>query len=217
MLEKPTRKLVEEFVIPSADAKAFLVKGGQILRVTAHEGKQVSDMRFINANNHKEQHCSWWSAHLNSLEYLGGSKRITKVYSKPPYERVMLTVIADQSQDHFFDGCCSPRTMGHDIAFGSEDENWMTCEDLMAKILKPYGIAHEDIDTSSTFNAFMPIRYKDDEFGKFVNMHPACVKGTYIEYLAHMDIIVAATSCPQVNIINDFDPKGMLYQIYEVQ
>lgn len=206
-------KLVEEFVIPKCQAKAFLVKKGQILRVTAHEGKQVVDMRFINADNQKEQHCSWWSAHLNSLEGTGGSKRIKNVYSKPPYERVMLTVIDDKVGDHFFDGSCSPMVVQRNGEFGSDAG--ITCEQLMTMVLEPYGISLAQVDDSSTFNVWMPIRFEEDEKGTFVFCRPSCEKGDYIEFRAEMNILVATTSCPQTNIINDWDPKGIQYQIFE--
>ena len=42
-------------------------------------------------------------------------------------------------------------------------------------------------------------------------------KGDFIEFQADIDILVAATSCPQVAIINDYNPKAMMYQIFEPQ
>jgi len=61
----------------------------------------------------------------------------------------------------------------------------------------------------------MPVRFLDDDIGTQVFMRPSCEKGDYIDFLAEMDILVAATSCPAENIINDYDPKALKYQILE--
>ena len=72
-----------------------------------------------------------------------------------------------------------------------------------------------DLDSAGVFNLFMPVRYLDDENGTFSFHRPSCEKGDYIDFRAEMDVLVAATSCPEDNIVNDFDPKGMLYRIFE--
>ena len=53
--DKKTREVVEDFVIAKGSAKAFFLRKGQTLRITAHEGKQVADVKFINAYDHREQ------------------------------------------------------------------------------------------------------------------------------------------------------------------
>jgi len=209
-MENP-RTLVEEFIIPKASAKAFMLRSGQVLRVTAHEGKQVADIKFLNAHDYREQVSAWWSAHLNSHEGIGGTKKLKKLYSKPPWERVMLTVIDDKVGDHFFNGSCSPLIAGK---FGIAPLG-ATCMDLYAQIIRPYGLTIADLDSAGTFNVFMPMRIKNDEYGTRQSVAPSCNKGDFIEFRAEMDILVLATSCPQTNIVNDFKAKAMKYQIYE--
>ena len=211
------RKTIEEFIIPRGTGKSFHLAAGQILRITAHEGKQVADVKFINAHDHREQFCAWWSSCLNSERpsslITGGTKRITELFSKPPWERVLLRVIDDKVGDHLFNGACSPRIrelMPEFKYLGSK-----TCVDLFREVLAPHGIGLEDLEASGTFNVFMPVRFKDDEAGTWEFLPPSCEKGDFIEFQAEMDILVAATSCPQVAIINDYDPKAMMYQIFE--
>ena len=107
------RKRIEEFIIPRGTGKAFHLAAGQILRITAHEGKQVADVKFINAHDHREQFCAWWSSCLNAERpsglITGGTKRITELFSKPPWERVPLRVIDDKVGDHLFNRACSTR------------------------------------------------------------------------------------------------------------
>jgi len=210
--EKKSRRLIEAFVIPKCSAKVFIVNKGQVLRVIAHEGGQVADIKFINAHDYREQFAAQWSAAINDAQGIGGSKKLAKLYSKPPWERVMLTVIDDKVGDHFLNGSCSPKILQHktDLIEGSK-----TCVDLFAEALRPYGISLVDLDSDGTFNAFMVVRFKDDEYGTWEFLPPSCKKGDYIEFLAEMDVLVAATSCPDKDIINDFKPKGIKYQIYE--
>ena len=72
-----------------------------------------------------------------------------------------------------------------------------------------------DLDSADVFNVFMPTKVLDDEIGSYQLMLPACEKGDYIDFLAEMDVLVAATSCPNEDIVNDYEPKAMKYQIFE--
>ena len=104
-----SRKIVEEFVIPKCSSKAHVVRKGQVLRVIAHEGEQVADIRFLNAHDYREQFAAGYSAALNTRDHIGGVKRIKTLYSKPPWENVMATVIDDKVGDHFFASQCTSK------------------------------------------------------------------------------------------------------------
>lgn len=205
-----TRKVAAEFVIPRCSAKAFIVKKGQVLRVIAHEGKQVADIRFLNACDPREQFSAINSISLNSIEGIGGRRKLKKLYSRPPWQRVMLTVIDDPVGIHLPGSQCLP------VSYELQGKpGHISCADLFDDCLKPYHLSMRDLDSGGVFNAFMPVEYKDDEFGTMVFQRPACEKGDYIDFLAEMDILVAATSCPNDSIVNDYNPKGMKYQILE--
>ena len=204
------RKVTEEFVIPKCSAKAFLLKKGQVLRVIAHEGKQVADIRFLNAHDYGEQFSATNSISLNAIEGIGGRKKIKKLYSKPPWQNVMLTVIDDPVGEHLPGSQCLPKSyelMGQ--------PGHLSCADLFDECLKPYHLSMRDLDSGGVFNAFMPVTYRDDENGTMEFQRPACEKGDHIDFRAEMDILVAATSCPNDSIVNDYDCKGMKYQILE--
>ena len=62
--------------------EAFELKKDQVLRAIAHEGPQVADIRFINTHDHREQVATAWSVALNSLEGIGGEKRLKKLRIK---------------------------------------------------------------------------------------------------------------------------------------
>lgn len=204
------RRVVEEFIIPKCSSKAFVVKKGQVLRVIAHEGKQVADIRFLSEHDPREQFSSWLSVTLNMREGVGGMKRLKKLYSKLPWQNVMLTVIDDKVGHHLFSGQCIPKFYEMNGQPGHA-----SCAVLFDECLKPYHLSMRDLDSASVFNVFMPVRYLDDENGTYEFQRPSCEKGDYIDFLAEMDVLVAATSCPDDSIINDYEPKSMKYQILE--
>lgn len=204
------RRAVEEFIIPKCSSKAFLLKKGQVLRVIAHEGKQVADIRFLNAHDYREQFTASNSVSLNSIEGIGGRRKIKKLYSKPPWLNVMLTVIDDKVGDHLPGSQCTPK---HYELMGQPGH--LSCADLFDECLKPYNLSMRDLDSAGVFNVFMPVAYLDDENGTMVFQKPSCEKGNYIDFLAEMDVLVVATSCPNDSIVNDYQCKGMKYQVFE--
>ncbi len=76
----------------------------------------------------------------------------------------------------------------------------------------------KDLDSTGTFNLFMPRRIADDDDGTLVFIEPTCKTGmaiSSIDFQAHMDILVASVSCADLGPVNGGEPKGMKYQIYE--
>ncbi len=207
---KQSRRIVKEFVIPKCSSKAFPLNKGQVLRVTASEGKQVADIRFLNAHDYREQFTATNSISLNAIEGIGGRKKLSKLYSKPPWQNVMLTVIDDPVGVHLPGSQCLSKSyelMGQ--------AGHLSCTDLFDECLKPYHLSMRDLDSAGVLNVFMEVTYLDDANGTMVFQRPSCQKGDYIEFLAEMDVLVAATSCPNDSIVNDYQCKGMNYQIFE--
>lgn len=212
--KKEDRKLIEEFIVPKCSGKAYLVNKGQILKVTVHEGPQVADMKFFNARDYREQFAACESSGWNTMAGLGGgTRKITKLFSRRPWCNVMATVIDDPVGDHMFGPSCCP----HAVKLWPElaPEGGKTCWDLFTEVLRPYGICEADIDPSGTFNVFQAIRHFNDETGSSKILEPPCKKGDYIEFLAEMDLLVASTSCPDTNQITSYKPKGHKIQIFE--
>ena len=122
----------------------------------------------------------------------------------------MLTVINDKVGDHRFNIQCTPKFCE---IFGKP--GYLNCADLFDACLKPYHLSMRDLESDGVFNVFMPYRIADDKNGTILFDRASCEKGDYIEFFAEMDVLVAATSCPDDSIINDNKPKGLKYQIYE--
>jgi len=192
--------------------RAFIVKKGQVLRVIEYEGPQVPDIVFFNAHNHHEQFSARWSALLNSLEGIGGLKRITKLYSQPPWENIMLTVVDDPVGVHTFGAHCSRRVA--ELNPNLQPLGGRTCSDNFEDCLGDFGITLADMESNGVFNAFM--NFDVDEDGEnYKIIPPIAKKGDYIDFLAEMDVLVGFSNCPDQNEVNDFECKDMKVQIFE--
>ena len=210
------RKVVDEFIIPKCTGKAFTVKKGQVLRVIQLGGRQVADVYFLNAHNYKEQFAARHSVVLESLEAMVGKsdregrmKKLTHLYSKDPWENVMLTVIDDKVGDHVFGSHCSRGI--YELRY--KDPEHRSCSDNFSECLREYGISLEDLDSTGVFNVFM--REVIDENG-YLHIEPSPARdGDYIDFLAEMDILVAFSACPAPSPVNDEIPRDMKVQILE--
>ena len=216
-------KLAEEFVIPAASAKAFTVKKGQVLRVIAHEGPQCADIRFFNAHDYNEQAATAFSAAVNSLAGTGGEKRLKKLWSKPGYENLMLEVIHDDGEDHKMSAQCSPliQEAWDGGPIGKEigpmlHKGHITCAEQYDILLKPYGLSMKDLDSMGVFNVFFSVRVADDADGNWIINEPSGGKDDYVDFLAHMDLLVASVMCADLGPVNGGSPSAMKHQIYDV-
>ncbi len=108
-----------------------------MLRVMAQEGKQVADIAFLNAHNYKEQFAARYSVSLNTFEGLGNLERITKLYSKPPWENVMLTVIDDKVGVHLPGIHCSRKTWELEL----HQPGHRSCSDNFDECLREFGLS----------------------------------------------------------------------------
>ena len=129
-----SNKLVDKFTIPACQGKGFVVKKGQVLRIIAIEGRQVADVIFFNAKDFKEVYHAGMTAYLNQIEGIGNRRKVKKLYSKPPRENVMATVMEDTVGIHFADngGRCSRRL--YEIRNQPGHQN---CQDILAEAIAP--------------------------------------------------------------------------------
>ncbi len=208
-------KLVDEFVIPKCRGKAFRVDKGQVFRVIEHEGKQVASLIFLNARNYKEQFMAEFSGGLNYAhpEQLGTHYRVSKLYSKVPYENVMLSVTDNKLGDHFLGTHCTRTMMELWKAPGHR-----SCSDNFTDALREFGLELEDVYSPSVLNAFANV-YIDPKGDGTVRIEPPrSERGDYIEFLAEMDVLVAVSVCPDdLSPMNDHSCKAIAIQIFESQ
>jgi uncharacterized protein YcgI (DUF1989 family) len=207
-------KVIDEFVLPRCSGKAFRINQGQRFRVIEHEGKQVAGLMFFNASNYKEQFMAEFSGGLNyfqppNLGSVGSHYRLTELYSKVPYENLMLLVTDNKIGNHFLGPHCTKSMMDIQGVPGHR-----SCSDNFSDALSEYGLELKDVYSPSVFNAFANVRIDTKGDGK-VFIGPPCTKsGDYIEFLAEMDVLVAISVCPDDrSAMNDYSCKAIKIQI----
>lgn len=209
------RKVVDEFIVPKCTGKAFIVKKSQVLRIIEIRGRQVADVMFLNAHNHKEQFAARHSVMLESLQGKKERlKKLDKLYSRPPWENVMLTILEDKVGENCFGGHCSERCYEFLFKAGFvDDPKHRSCSDNFSDCIKDYGMQLEDLDSAGVFNVFMWERV--DEQGTLHVGESPTRDGDYIDFLAEMDVLVVFSACPSPPPTNDEVPKDMRVQIFE--
>ena len=207
------QQVIDEFIIPKCTGKAFRINKGQTLRVIEHEGKQVAGLIFLNAHNYKEQAMASFSGDLSQALGIGNRYRLGKVFSKVPYENVMLTVTRDKVSRHYLGPHCTGKMM--DIW---EAPGHRSCSDNFADALSEFGLELEDIYSPSVFNAFANVQIDPKGDGTITINPPRTEKGDYIEFQAEMDVLVVVSVCPDdKSPMNDHSCKAIKIQIMESQ
>ena len=204
---------IESFVLPSCSGTAFVLNRGQRLRVIEHEGKQVASLMFFNAHDHREQFMAEFSGGLNYAhpDRPGTHYRVGKLYSKVPFENVMLTMTHNEIGDHFLGTHCTSTMMEILGAPGHR-----TCTDNFSEALSQHGLSLEDVYSPSVLNAFANVRIDPRGDGTIRIEAPRSERGDYIELLAEMDVLVAVSACPDdVSAMNDYACKAIGLEIFE--
>ena len=193
---------MKEFIIPKCEGRAFQLKQGEILRLIAHEGKQVADMTALNRHDFRETFSSHLTAGLNGASF----RHATRLFSRPPFFRPMLTIVDDKAKVHWIHGRCTRQWDGHHRHEGIS----ANCHDNIVAALKPFGLDEYQIPLD-TFNAFMVVDIDSDSHYTF--RPPVIEKGDYIELRAEIDQLVAISACPASSEINDYAPKPLMVEI----
>jgi hypothetical protein len=196
MVEKAT-----SFVIPKCEGRAFELRRGQSFRVIAVEGKQVADMTLVSRHDVRETFSSHLTAGLN-----GSMRKALRLYSRPPFANVMLTVTEDPVGVHWIHGRCT--RMWYRDRLGVDDRP--NCHDNLVKALGPYGVTEYDLPLD-TFNVFM-VGHVDAE-NRYSFSPPIADKGDHIAFRAEMDLVVGISACPDDSEINDYAPKPLAIEI----
>jgi hypothetical protein len=203
----------QTFIVPKCTGKAFRLDRGRSFRVVECEGKQVASLMFFNARNHKEQFMAEFSGGLNFAhpERVGSHYRVSRLYSKVPYENVMLTVTENDLGDHFLGTHCT-RTMMEVLG----EPGHRSCSDNFTDALAEFGIELADVYSPSVLNAFANVKIDPKGEGEVRIAPPRSSKGDFMEFRAEMDVLVAVSACPDdLTAMNDHACKALEIQILD--
>ena len=185
-----SRELVQEILVPAMYGRAWHVNKGQSMRIIAVDGPQVGDLIAFNAHDYKESYDPEWSYIENCHLGTGDATHIRYLYSRPPRMNLMLEVVDDPIMRNWclVGSRCAP--LSYKLRGIENPER--SCFGNLAEAIAPYGLEPDNVPY--VFNLWMNVKY--DPKGAFDVIPPLCRKGDYIEFLAHMDCLVALSACP---------------------
>jgi len=189
------------FIVPACEARAFELRRGQSFRVIAVEGKQVGDMTLVSRHDVRET----FSSHMTAAMH-GSFRKASRLYSRPPWANVMLTVTEDPVGVHWIHGRCTRKWYRERFGLGDQPN----CHDNLLQALSAYGITEYDLPLD-TFNIFM-VGHIDAE-NRYSFSPPVASKGDHIAFRAEMDLLVGISACPDTSEVNDHAPKPLRVEI----
>ncbi len=199
--------ILSETIIPKAEGRAFELQAGQVLRLTASDGKQVGDVTAVNLHDFRE----WISVIYTPQRNNRSVRRVERLYSGPPFYRAMLAIENDSHGVHWLGGRCT-RTL-YELLGAPGHQN---CHDNIVEALRPYGIEEHEV-RFDTFNAFMVVDYNSD--GIFSFRPPVIEKGDFIDFRALIDVLVVISACPNegqlAGEINDYVAKPLRVELLD--
>jgi len=180
----------------------FRLERGQVLRIIDPEGEQVSDLVAFAGADAAERLSSGRSIDYNNTIYLTTDHVLYSNRSNP-----MFTILEDRVRRHdFLLTPCSPETF--DILYEGHDGYHPSCFENLAKHLRPFGIAADDIPT--TFNAFMNVDVLAS--GELKIGPPLSKPGDFVDLRAEMDLVVGVTAC-SAEMSNNYSFKPIEVEI----
>ncbi len=188
-------KVIEDVTIPASSARAFVMKKGQIFRVTVPEGGTVGDFVAFNAADQKERFDQARTKVNQSKIFLSkGDRLISK------FNNVMFTINEDTYGHHDLQyGMCSKWVFDNVSALREYCLKQglaiptRGCWENLADALEPWNIPKEDIP--SPFNIFQTVEI-DGKTGKMENLPVKTKPGDHIDLMAEMNCLVAISNSP---------------------
>ena len=189
-------------IIEARTGTAFILKKGQLLKVTDIQGEQVSDFVCFNLNDKRE--------YLSSGRTMDYAETIFLTKGHPFYSNrsnIMFNIKEDTVGRHdFLLTPCSADTFR--IIYGHTNPH-RGCFGNLAAALQPYGIEQDAIPIC--FNIFMHVTVNGDT-GKIDVLPPKSKAGDYIIIEAQMDLLIGMTAC-SAEMSNNYSFKPIGYQI----
>jgi uncharacterized protein YcgI (DUF1989 family) len=197
-------RIVQQATIPPNSGRSFEVKQGQHLRVS---GTTIADFVAFNRHDLQERFDQARTKTYNSKIWIStGDTLMTK--SNNPLLVIVADTYADQGTHDLQKGMCSGQRFRRAAQEGRTAEYYNRpirpedlpdhgCWENLIGALEPWGVPPQDIP--SPFNVFQTLEI-DPISGRMSNTNIRPRPGTYIEFRAEMDALVAISACPDVTM-----------------
>lgn len=212
-------------VVPPKEARALVVRKGEILRVTDLEGQQVVDVAIFNAHNYREKLSLSYSTSRYAL-LLSAKRRNIEVppdlmsrdylcegdYLMSTINNPMMTIWRETPEPKGIhkvnQRMCNRRFYESFGIFGKDG-----CHENISRAVAPYGILPEDIP--DTIDLFMNYHH-DCAQHRWVAEAPVSKPGDYVELRAEMDCLVGLSNCPEDSSpINGYRCTPIRIQVFD--
>lgn len=205
--DKHPEAAVYTAVIAAGEPFMTDVKAGQTLRLLDLEGNQAVDTLFYSARNPRERYDVQRTLRKQNRVYLGPGSVLYSNLGNP-----MLSIVADTCGRHdTLGGACAQESNTVRYALGTRYMH--SCRDnFLCASLHDGRLAKRDI--SANINFFMNVPVTPE--GGLTFEDGISAPGKYVELLAHMDVIVLISNCPQLNNpCNGWNPTPAQVLVWE--
>ena len=166
------------------------VKAGQTLRLLDLEGNQAVDTLFYSARNPRERYDVQRTLRKQNRVYLTTGSVLYSNLGKP-----MLTISADTCGRHdTLGGACAQER--NTVRYALDKRYMHSCRDNFLRASLHDGRLNK-ADISANINFFMNVPVTPE--GGLTFEDGISAAGKYVELIAHMDVIVLISNCPQLN------------------
>ncbi|MCU9948434.1 urea amidolyase associated protein UAAP2 [Pseudomonas solani] len=205
--DKHPEAAVYRAVIAAGEPFMTEVKAGQTLRLLDLEGNQAVDTLFFNAQNPRERYDVQRTLRKQNRVYLSAGSVLWSNLGNP-----MLSIVADTCGRHdTLGGACAQES--NTVRYALDTRYMHSCRDnFLRASLHDGRLAKRDI--SANINFFMNVPVTPE--GGLTFEDGISAPGKYVELVAHMDIIVLISNCPQLNNpCNGYNPTPAQVLVWE--
>lgn len=183
------------------------LKAGQTLRLLDLEGNQAVDTLFFSASNPRERYDVQRTLRKQNSVYLTTGSVLYSNLGRP-----MLTITADTCGRHdTLGGACAQES--NTVRYALSTRYMHSCRDNFLRAALHDGRLRK-ADISHNINFFMNVPVTPE--GGLTFEDGISAAGKYVELVAHMDIIVLISNCPQLNNpCNGYNPTPAQYLVWD--
>ncbi|ACR14516.1 urea amidolyase associated protein UAAP2 [Teredinibacter turnerae] len=182
----------ESTVVPAGDYLLKKIKRGQTVRITDLEGNQAADTLFYNANNTAERYSAMDTIREQGNVYLSAGTLLRSNFGNP-----LLEITADTCGRHdTLGGACA--TESNTVRYDLNKRCMHACRDSWMLAIGEHesvGISKRDITHNINFFMNVPVTAE----GGLTFEDGISAPGKYVEMVAHMDVYMLVSNCPQLN------------------
>ncbi|MFT6463682.1 urea amidolyase associated protein UAAP2 [Halopseudomonas sp.] len=183
------------------------IKAGQTVRLLDLEGNQAVDTLFYSASNPRERYDVQRTLRRQNSVYLTAESVLYSNMGNP-----MLTISADTCGRHdTLGGACAQES--NTVRYALNTRYMHSCRDNFLRASLHDGRLTK-ADISANINFFMNVPVTPE--GGLTFEDGISGAGKYVELVAHMDIIILISNCPQLNNpCNGYNPTPAEILVWE--